>query len=59
MNSQKNISLAPMNNKLTSVKEIARQAIVWTDGGLTHWLIYASEGFNDLSWLRGLADLCV
>ena len=48
-----------MNNKLTSVKEIARQAIVWTDGGLTHWLIYASEGFNDLSWIRGLADLCV
>ena len=48
-----------MNNKLTSVKEIARQAIVWTDGDLTHWLIYASEGFNDLSWLRDLADLCV
>ena len=38
-----------MNNKLTSVKEMARQAIAWTDCGLTHWLIYASEGFNDLS----------
>ena len=37
-----------MNNKLTPVKEMARQAIVWTDGGLTHWL-YASEGFSDLS----------
>ena len=38
-----------MNNKLTSVKEMARQAIVWTDGGLNHWLIYASEIFSDLS----------
>ena len=37
-----------MNNKLTSVKEMDRQAIAWTDGGLTHWLIYA-EGYNDLS----------
>ena len=34
-----------MNNKLTSVKEIARQAIVWTDGGLTYWLIYV-RGFQ-------------
>ena len=38
-----------MNNKLTSVKEMAGQTIVWTDGGLTHWLIYASEGFSDLN----------
>ena len=38
-----------MNNKLTSVKEMARQAIIWTDCGLTHWLIYESEGFSDLS----------
>ena len=48
-----------MNNKLTSITEMVRQAIVWTGGGLTHWLIYASEGFSDLSQLRGLADLCV
>ena len=38
-----------MNNKLTSVKEMARQAIIWTHGGLTHWLTYASQGFNDFS----------
>ena len=48
-----------MNNKLTSVKEMARQVIVWTGGGLTHWLIYASEGFSVLSLFRGMADLCV
>ena len=38
-----------MNNELTSVEEMARQTIVWIDGGLTHWRIYASEGVNDLS----------
>ena len=38
-----------MNNKLTSVKEMARQAIVWTDGGLIYRLIYAPGGFSDLS----------
>ena len=38
-----------MNYKLTSAKQMSRQAIVWTDCGLTHWLIYASEGFSGLS----------
>ena len=38
-----------MNNKSTLVEEMARQAIVWTDDGITHRLIYASEGFNEIS----------
>ena len=36
-----------MNNKLTSVKEMARQAIVWTDGGLINSLTYICvKGFQ-------------
>ena len=38
---------------------MASQAIVWTDDGLTHWRVYASEGFNAFSWFRGLSGLCV
>ena len=38
-----------MNSKSTLVKEMAGQAIVWTDDGLTHWLVYASESFYAFS----------
>ena len=35
-----------MNRKSTLVNEMARQAIVLTDDGLTNGLLDASEGFN-------------
>ena len=57
--SQKNISFAPVNNKSTLVKEMAGQAIAWTDDDLIQWLVYASGGFNAFSEFRGLSGLCV
>ena len=34
---------------VSTTKVMARQAIVWTSDGLTHWLIYAPQGVNELS----------
>ena len=47
-----------MNNKSALVKVMARQAIIWTNDGLTQWLIYVSQGVSESTKEPG-REMCI
>ena len=49
-----------MNNKSALVKVMARQAIIWTNDGLTQWLVYmyVSQGVSESTQDPG-REMCI
>ena len=38
-------------NKIAAVAPVRRQAIIWIDGGIVYWRIYASLDLSELNEL--------